>query len=149
MDLDFMRVALSLAMQAEEIGEVPIGAIVVQNGEIIGRGWNHPIGRLDPTAHAEILALRDAAKQTNNYRLINATLYTTLEPCAMCAGAIIHARIQQVVFGAFDPKSGAAGSTCNLFTGGFVNHRVKVISGILEAECAAVLKEFFRKRRGL
>jgi tRNA(adenine34) deaminase len=146
-NVDFMQAALTFAAQAEKTNEVPVGAVIVQDGQIIGRGWNCAINQNDPTAHAEIVALREAAKHLSNYRLINCTLYTTLEPCAMCAGAIIHARIQHLVFGAFDPKSGAAGTVCNLFQGNQANHRVKITGGILSQECGAILTNFFRKKR--
>jgi tRNA(adenine34) deaminase len=144
----FMREALALAREAEAIGEVPVGAVVVQAGEIVGRGFNAPIGLHDPTGHAEIRALRDAAGRLGNYRLPDSTLYVTIEPCAMCAGAIMHARIARVVFGARDPKTGAAGSVVDLFSEPRLNHHCSVESGLLADECGALLSEFFAARRG-
>lgn len=146
-DILFLQHALELAKYAQALDEVPIGAIIVKDDQIIGKGWNHLIGRCDPTSHAEIMALREAAQTIGNYRLIGCTLYTTLEPCAMCAGAIIHARIKRLVFGASDPKSGAAGSVLNIFKADGINHRVEVSSGILQKECGDLLTEFFRKKR--
>lgn len=146
-DTGFIREALTLATQARERDEVPVGAVVVYQGEIVGRGSNHTIGLCDPTAHAEIIALREAASYLGNYRLIHCSLYTTLEPCAMCAGAIIHARIQQLVFGAHDAKSGAAGTVCNLFEAGKFNHLVEVRGGVLSQECGALLSDFFQMKR--
>ncbi len=146
-DEQFMREALSLAQQAAELGEVPVGAIVVKDGVIVGRGSNAPIGSHDPSAHAEILALRDAAKNIGNYRLVDCSLYVTLEPCAMCAGAIQHARIGQLVFGAKDPKTGACGSVVNLMAEDKLNHHTDVAAGILENECGQLLSDFFKQRR--
>lgn len=146
-DSDFIHKALDLAFYAKSQNEVPIGAIVVYEGEIVGRGWNQTIASCDPTAHAEIVALREAANYLGNYRLIHCSLYTTLEPCAMCAGAMIHARIQQLVFGAYDPKSGAAGTVCNLFEPGKFNHLVEVKGGVLSQECGAILSDFFQAKR--
>ena len=146
-DEQFMREALLLAQQAAELGEVPVGAIVVKDGVIVGRGSNAPIGSQDPSAHAEILALRDAAKRLGNYRLVDCSLYVTLEPCAMCAGAIQHARIGQLVFGAKDPKTGACGSVVNLMTEDKLNHHTEVASGVLESECGQLLSDFFKQRR--
>ena len=146
-DEQFMREALLLAQQAAELGEVPVGAIVVKDGVIVGRGSNAPIGSQDPSAHAEILALRDAAKKLGNYRLVDCSLYVTLEPCAMCAGAIQHARIGQLVFGAKDPKTGACGSVVNLMTEDKLNHHTEVASGVLESECGQLLSDFFKQRR--
>jgi tRNA(adenine34) deaminase len=146
-DEQFMREALSLAQQAAALGEVPVGAIVVKDGVIVGRGSNAPIGCQDPSAHAEILALRDAAKNIGNYRLVDCSLYVTLEPCAMCAGAIQHARIGQLVFGAKDPKTGACGSVVNLMTEDKLNHHTEVASGVLESECGQLLSDFFKQRR--
>lgn len=146
-DEQFMREALSLAQQAAALGEVPVGAIVVKDGVIVGRGSNAPIGSQDPSAHAEILALRDAAKNIGNYRLVDCSLYVTLEPCAMCAGAIQHARIGQLVFGAKDPKTGACGSVVNLMTEDKLNHHTEVASGVLESECGQLLSDFFKQRR--
>jgi tRNA(adenine34) deaminase len=146
-DEQFMHEALLLAQQAAELGEVPVGAIVVKDGVIVGRGSNAPIGSHDPSAHAEILALRDAAKRLGNYRLVDCSLYVTLEPCAMCAGAIQHARIGQLVFGAKDPKTGACGSVVNLMTEDKLNHHTGVASGVLESECGQLLSDFFKQRR--
>lgn len=143
----WMRRALELAARAEAGGEVPVGALVVLNGEIIGQGWNQPIGSHDPTAHAEIVALRAAAAKLGNYRLTGSTLYVTLEPCPMCAGAIVHARILRVVFGAADPLAGAAGSVFNILESAALNHRVQLERGVLAEECGARLKAFFQARR--
>lgn len=143
-----MRQAMVLAKVAEEEGEVPVGAVVVHRNKVIGEGWNQPIGRHDPTAHAEIMALRDAAGRIENYRLPGTTLYVTLEPCAMCAGAMIHARVKRLVFGAFDPNSGAASTLFDLFLPdrGF-NHKIEVEEGILADECSERLRAFFQSRR--
>jgi len=146
-DSDFMQIALDLAQQAAAAGEVPVGAIVVKNGEIIGRGSNAPITTHDPTAHAEIRAMRDAAQRIGNYRLVGCTLYVTLEPCAMCSGAIQHARIAKVVYGANDPKTGACGSVVNLMAEPKLNHHTEVTGGVLAQECGAVLSAFFAARR--
>ena len=146
-DEDFMRHALMLALRAQDEGEVPVGALVVLDEKIIGEGWNRPIAASDPSAHAEIQAMRAAATQRKNYRLIGATLYVTLEPCAMCVGAMFHARIRRVVFGASDPKTGAAGSTVNLFEERRLNHHALVQGGVLAAECGALLSAFFASRR--
>lgn len=146
-DDDFMQVALELAQQAEHVGEVPVGAIVVKDGEIIGRGSNAPITMHDPTAHAEIRAMRDAAQHLENYRLVGCTLYVTLEPCAMCSGAIQHARIAKVIYGASDPKTGACGSVVNLMAEPKLNHHTEVSGGILAAECGGLLSSFFSARR--
>ncbi|WP_047553867.1 tRNA adenosine(34) deaminase TadA [Methylotenera sp. G11] len=146
-DSDFMQVALDLAQQAAAAGEVPVGAIVVKNGEIIGRGSNAPIGTHDPTAHAEIRAMRDAAQRIGNYRLVGCTLYVTLEPCAMCSGAIQHARIARLIYGASDPKTGACGSVVNLMAEPKLNHHTEVAGGILAQECGALLSNFFSARR--
>ncbi len=143
----FMQVALDLAKQAAINGEVPVGAIVVSNGEIIGRGSNAPISLSDPSAHAEIQALRDAAKSLNNYRLIDCTLYVTLEPCVMCTGAIQHARIAKLVYGASDPKTGACGSIVNLMAEDKLNHHTEVLGGVLAKDCGALLSTFFKERR--
>ena len=145
-DEEYMREALALAAEAETRGEVPVGALVVRDGEIIGRGGNQPIVAHDPTAHAEVIALRDAAARSGNYRLPGATLYVTLEPCAMCAGAIMHARISRVVFGARDPKTGACGSVVDLFATP-LNHHAVVESGVLSEECGTRLSAFFSARR--
>ncbi len=143
----YMHEALGLARQANDTGEVPVGAVVVRDGRIIGRGFNHPIGASDPTAHAEISALREAARHDNNYRLPGCTLYVTLEPCAMCVGAILHARIERVVFGAADPKTGACGSVIDLAAEAMLNHHTQFSGGLLAAECGAMLKAFFAERR--
>jgi tRNA(adenine34) deaminase len=143
----YMDLALAEARLAQAAGEVPVGAVIVSEGHIIGKGFNRPISGNDPTAHAEIVALRDAAQQQRNYRLSKATLYCTVEPCMMCAGAIIHARIARVVFGTPDPKAGAAGSLYNVLTDPRLNHRVEVLSGVREDECAALLRQFFSARR--
>ncbi|HET7569327.1 MAG TPA: tRNA adenosine(34) deaminase TadA [Gammaproteobacteria bacterium] len=142
-----MRRALELAACAEAGGEVPVGAVLVKDGEIVGEGWNHPIGAHDPTAHAEIAALRDGANTLANYRLPGTTLYVTLEPCAMCAGAIVHARVARLVYGAADPKAGAAGSIANIFALPQLNHRVVVEGGILSDEASTQLRQFFVARR--
>lgn len=142
-----MQQALDLAAQAALAGEVPVGAIVVKDGVIIGRGFNQPIGQHDPSAHAEINALRDAARQLGNYRLPGCELYVTLEPCAMCAGAMMHARIARVIFGAADPKSGAAGSVIDLFSEARLNHHSEVVGGVLAEQCGRILSEFFAQRR--
>jgi len=146
-DEDFMREALRLAEQAAQAGEVPVGAVVVKDGEIIGRGSNAPISRHDPTAHAEIAALRDAAQRVGNYRLVGCELYVTLEPCVMCVGAMFHARIGRVVFGASDPKTGAAGSVLDLFGEERLNHHADIQGGVLAQECGKVLSDFFAMRR--
>lgn len=143
----FMREAISLAQAAACLGEVPVGAVIVRDGEIIGRGFNTPIGESDPTAHAEIAALRDAARNLGNYRLPGCTLYVTLEPCAMCAGAIMHARIARVVYGARDPKTGVHGSVVDLFGVERLNHHAVVEGGILAEECSRILSGFFAERR--
>lgn len=146
-DADCMGVALELARAAATLGEVPVGAVVVRDGEIVGRGCNQPIGRHDPTAHAEVMALRDAAARLGNYRLPGCTLYVTLEPCAMCIGAIFHARIARVVFGAADPKTGAAGSVIDLFAEERLNHHAEIVGGVRADECGALLSGFFAARR--
>jgi len=142
-----MRYAIRLAQRAEQQGEVPIGAIIVKDNECIAEGWNVPIASHDPTAHAEVVALRKAGTEIQNYRLCDTTLYVTLEPCVMCMGAISHARINRLVFGAFDTKRGAVCSVLNLTDAGFLNHRVSWSGGVLETECSDILKEFFRARR--
>jgi tRNA(adenine34) deaminase len=144
----WMAEALALARDAASRGEVPVGALVVRDGVILGRGGNAPISHFDPTAHAEIAALRDAARSVGNYRLPGCDLYVTLEPCAMCAGAIFHARIARVVFGARDPKSGACGSVVDLFAEGRINHHATAIGGVRAEECGRLLSEFFAARRG-
>ena len=149
MDEEFMREALALARQAEWCGEVPVGAVVVKEGRVIGVGFNQPIGQQDPTMHAEIAALRDAASRMGNYRLPGCELYVTLEPCLMCSGAIMHARIARVVFGANDPKTGVAGSVINLFAETRLNHHAEVVGGVLAEECGALLSSFFARRRAI
>jgi tRNA(adenine34) deaminase len=146
-DTGFIRRALELARQAAAAGEIPVGAVLVLNGEVVGEGSNSPISRADPTAHAEIQAIRDAAGKLSNYRLPGTTLYVTLEPCAMCVGAILHARVARVVFGASDPKTGAAGSVIDLFAEGRLNHQAMVQGGVLAEECGEVLRAFFASRR--
>lgn len=174
-DIEYMRAALDQAVQGKSAGEVPVGAVVVLGGEIIGRGFNAPISRHDPSAHAEMMALRDASRQLENYRLPDCELFVTLEPCLMCAGAIIHARIARLVYGASDPKTGACGSVVNVFgefntTPGFafsaeglssppltkgvraglrLNHHTEVSSGVLADECGAMLSDFFASRRAV
>ncbi len=144
----WMRRALELARRADAEGEVPVGAVLVRGDEVLGEGWNRPIGLSDPTAHAEIQALRAATARVGNYRLPKDTiLYVTLEPCPMCAGALVHARVGEVVFGAADPRTGAAGSVFNLLDSPELNHRARVIAGVLEPECSDALKNFFRARR--
>jgi tRNA(adenine34) deaminase len=143
----FMREALSLARSAECLGEVPVGAVVVQDGVIVGRGFNSPIGESDPTAHAEIAALRDAARRLENYRLPGCELFVTLEPCAMCAGAILHSRIARVVYGARDYKTGVHGSVVDLFAVERLNHHTTVVGGVLADECGQMLSSFFAGRR--
>jgi tRNA(adenine34) deaminase len=146
-DEAFMRRALELAQRAQEEGEVPVGAVVVLEEKILGEGWNRPIAASDPTAHAEIQAMRSAATAFRNYRLTGATLYVTLEPCVMCAGAMFHARIGRVVFGACDPKAGAAGSIVDLFKNEKLNHHAQIQGGVLAEECRALLSGFFASRR--
>lgn len=143
-----MQAALELARQGAELGEVPVGAVLVQGGEIIGRGFNCPISRSDPSAHAEMVAIRAAAESVQNYRLPGSTLYVTLEPCSMCAGLIVHARIARVVFAASEPRAGMAVSQGRFFEQGFLNHRVMVEGGLLAEESGALLKAFFKARRG-
>lgn len=142
-----MRRALALAREAEAAGEVPVGALVVRDGEVIGEGWNRPIRSHDPTAHAEIVALRDAAARVGNYRLTGAALYVTLEPCLMCAGAMVHARIRRLVYGAADPRAGAAGTVFGVLESPALNHRVTVTGGVLAMDCGERLRAFFRARR--
>lgn len=142
-----MQMALGLARQADVENEVPVGAVIVRSGEVIGRGSNAPLSTHDPTAHAEIQAMRDASRTIGNYRLTHCTLYVTLEPCAMCAGAIQHARIVRVVYGASDPKTGACGSVIDLFAERRLNHHATVTSGVLADECAQLLERFFSRRR--
>lgn len=146
-DTDYMKQALALAQQAAQAGEVPVGAIVVKDGIVIGRGSNAPIGTHDPTAHAEIQAMRDAAQHLGNYRLVDCTLYVTLEPCAMCSGAIQHARIARLVYGASDPKTGTCGSVINLMAEPRLNHHTEVTGGVLAQTCGEILSAFFSARR--
>ena len=146
-DRRLMRRALDLAQNARNAGEVPVGAVLAVDGAVIGEGYNSPISNRDPTAHAEIQALRDAARRLDNYRLPGSVLYVTLEPCAMCAGALMHARVARVVFGAPDPKTGACGSVVNLFADGRLNHHAQVQGGVLAEECGALLRSFFSSRR--
>ena len=148
-DLGHMRAALAEAKVAAEEGEVPVGAVVVAGGEIIARGHNRSETDNDPSAHAEIVALREAAQKAGNYRLTDGTLYVTLEPCAMCMGALVQARIERLVFGAYDPKAGAAGSAIDLSDSRSFNHRFEINGGVLAEECGAVLKSFFESKRGL
>lgn len=148
LDMHFMREALVLARDAWAAGEVPVGAVVVRNGEIVGRGFNAPISRHDPSAHAEIMALRNAAENLGNYRLVGCSLYVTLEPCVMCMGAIFHARIARVVYGASDLKTGACGSIIDLPAETRLNHHAEVVGGILADECGGLLSGFFAQRRG-
>lgn len=143
----WMQRALELAALARAQDEVPVGALVVLDDQVIGEGWNRPVSTSDPTAHAEIIALRSAASRVGNYRLPGADLYVTLEPCVMCAGAIIHARIARVIIGARDPKGGAAGSVFQILPTERLNHTVAVSSGVMESECATILREFFQSRR--
>lgn len=143
----WMRRALELAREAERVGEVPVGAVLVQGGQAVGEGWNHNINANDPSAHAEVQALRDAGRRLGNYRFPGATLYVTLEPCVMCAGAIVHARIARVVYGATDPKTGAAGSMFDTLVSDRHNHRVAVEGGLLAEEAGDLLRSFFRSRR--
>ena len=147
-DDELMREALAMAQQARLANEVPVGAVVVSNGEIIGRGFNAPISKNDPSAHAEIQALRDATARIGNYRLADCTLYVTLEPCPMCAGAIMQARITRLIYGAADPKAGACGSVVNLFQESRLNHHTQVVGGVLADECGEKLRRFFAERRG-
>ena len=146
-DEQFMDLALGEAEKAMAAGEVPVGAVVVSAGTVVGRGYNRPISAMDPTAHAEMLAIREAARASGNYRLPEVTLYCTVGPCMMCAGAMIHARISRLVFGTPDPKAGSAGSIYNVLTDPRLNHRVEVVSGICEDRCAEILRTFFASRR--
>jgi tRNA(adenine34) deaminase len=147
LDIFWMQHALELAKRAESEGEVPVGAVVVYDEQVIGEGWNRPINDNDPTAHAEIMALRSAAKKIRNYRLLDTTLYVTLEPCIMCSGAIIHSRVKRVVYGALDPKAGAAESAFNILGTDCLNHLVNVAGGTLATECGHLLTDFFRNKR--
>ena len=146
-DENFMRFALIEAQKSKSLDEVPVGAIIVMNDRVISQGHNLSISQNDPTSHAEINALRNAAKKVGNYRLTGATLYVTLEPCAMCYGAIVHARISRLVFGAYDPKTGVCGSTFNLHEQACFNHTPYITGGVLEGECSLILKDFFKERR--
>ncbi len=146
-DETFMRAAIAEAKVAASVGEVPVGAVVVQTNEIVGRGLNRPVQDHDPTAHAEIVAMRAAAAKLQNYRLKEATVYVTLEPCPMCVGAMLHARISRLVFGAYDPKSGAAGSVLDLSNDRRLNHRIEVNGGLFEDQCGGLLQQFFEKKR--
>jgi len=146
-DIAFMREALALAADGEALGEVPVGAVMVKGGVVIGRAFNAPISAADPTAHAEVRAIREAAARIGNYRLPDCSLYVTLEPCAMCSGAILHARLGRVIYGARDPKTGACGSVLNLFAEDRLNHHTAVTGGLLEEECGTVLRRFFAARR--
>jgi tRNA(adenine34) deaminase len=147
LDRQFMQQALSQAKLAAAAGEVPVGAVLVRDGQIISTGFNRPITNSDPSAHAEMMALRAAAQSESNYRLPGTTLYVTLEPCTMCAGAMLHARVERVVFGAADPKTGAAGSVLNIFSEKQINHQTQVEGGIMGEECGQVLRDFFKERR--
>lgn len=148
-DEEWMRYAIRLAQRAEQQGEVPVGALLVQGDRCIAEGWNQPIQNNDPTAHAEIVALRKAGQAIQNYRLIDTTLYVTLEPCVMCMGAIAHARVKRLVFGAFDPKRGAVCHALQLSDAAFLNHRVDWLGGVLEQACSELLTDFFKARRQL
>jgi len=146
-DQKFMSRALALARVANAEGEVPVGAVIVKDNQIIAEGWNRPIALHDPSAHAEMQAMRAAAQILSNYRLIDTTLYVTLEPCAMCAGAMVHARVKRLVYGAVDPRAGAAGTIFNITQHAALNHRLDVIGGVMAEECGAVLREFFQAKR--
>lgn len=146
-DQELMRLALELAAQGAALGEVPVGAVLVQHGQVLGQGFNRPITDSDPSAHAEMVAIRAAAQAASNYRLPGSTLYVTLEPCSMCAGLIVHSRVSRVVYGALEPKAGIVQSQGQFFTQGFLNHRVIYEGGVLAEECGAILSEFFKARR--
>lgn len=146
-DTFFMSRALELARQAQAVDEVPVGAVIVKDGQIIGEGWNRPISTHDPSAHAEMIALRAAAQTLQNYRLLDTTLYVTLEPCAMCAGAMVHARVKRLVYAAPDPRAGAAGTIFNITQHDALNHRLEVSGGVMAEECAELLRSFFQARR--
>ena len=146
-DTDFMRAAIAEAEKARNSGEIPVGAVLTLSGDMIGQGFNRTVQDCDPSAHAEVVAIRQAAKQAENHRLNGATIYVTLEPCAMCVGAMIQARVQRLVFGAYDPKAGAVGSVLDLSESKELNHRVEVNGGLLEEECASILKAFFKTKR--
>ena len=146
-DVAFMTRALELARRAEAAGEVPVGAVIVRGGEIVAEGWNRPIGANDPTAHAEVVAMRAAGQALGTYRLTGTTLYVTLEPCAMCASAMVHARVKRLVFAATDPRAGAAGSVFNIVQHPALNHRMACTGGVLAEECGSLLRQFFQARR--
>lgn len=146
-DSIFMTRALELAREAERAGEVPVGAVIVKDGAIVGEGWNRPISNNDPTAHAEIVAMRAAAQNLGTYRLLDTTLYVTLEPCPMCAGAMVHARVKRLVYAATDPRAGAAGTIFNIVQHASLNHRVECEAGLMADECATMLRAFFQGRR--
>lgn len=146
-DQEFMRLALELAAEGAALGEVPVGAVLVQHGQVIGRGFNRPISGSDPSAHAEMVAIRAAAQAASNYRLPRSTLYVTLEPCSMCAGLIVHSRVSRVVYGALEPKAGVVQSQGRFFEQGFLNHRVMFEGGVLAEECGRILSDFFKARR--
>jgi len=146
-DIKFMKRAFELAQEAEKHNEIPVGAVVVVDGEIIGEGFNQSIMLNDPSAHAEMIAIREAGKKLNNYRMLNCTLYVTLEPCPMCAGLLVHSRINRLVFGAKDLKTGAAGSVFNLTETDKLNHQIESCSGVMEEDCSALLSNFFKRRR--
>ncbi len=145
--IKWMRHALKLAAIAESQGEIPVGAVLVKDDEVLGEGWNQSITLNDPTAHAEVMAIRDAGAKVDNYRLVGATLYVTLEPCPMCAGALVHSRVEQLVFGASDLKTGAAGSVMNIVEHPKLNHQLTLIKGVLQQECSETISSFFKKRR--
>jgi len=147
LDRQYMRMAIEQAHLAAQSGEVPVGAVLVRNGQVISKAFNKPIANHDPSAHAEMLALREAALADKNYRIPGSTLYVTLEPCAMCSGAMLHARVERVVFGAPDPKTGAAGSVLDLFSSKQINHQTSVEGGIMGEECGQLLRDFFKGRR--
>lgn len=147
LDHQFMQQAIEQAKLAAIAGEVPVGAVLVRDGQVISTGFNQPISNSDPSAHAEMMAIRSAAQSISNYRLPGSTLYVTLEPCAMCAGAILHARVDRVVFGAVDPKTGAAGSVLDVFSEKRINHHTQVEGGVLGQECGQLLRDFFKERR--
>lgn len=146
-DIKWMQHAIALARHAESVGEVPVGAVIVKDDKLVAEGWNQPVTAHDPSAHAEVIALRAAAQSIENYRLVDTTLYVTLEPCAMCAGAIIHARVKRLVFAASDPRSGAAGSVFDILNTNKLNHIVEIEQGVLEEDCAQLLKQFFKNKR--
>jgi tRNA(adenine34) deaminase len=146
-DASFMARAFELARVAEAAGEVPVGAVIVKDGMIVGEGWNRPISTKDPTAHAEIVAMRDASQRLSTYRLLDTTLYVTLEPCPMCAGAMVHARVKRLVYAAADPRAGAAGTVFNIVNHSALNHRLECTGGVMAEECGAMLREFFVARR--